>query len=296
MATFNSNNIVHNEVTTVESRVLSGVHSFVWKINGFKEIWQNFGFLENLYFKFQIGEDIGFPSTFRVSIRALHVAMNNRTYYSLQCEKALNPCERQLVDVPCYMNIEYQLADPLNNETLCTGTAPFVEIRLPWGDSTSVSIPFFDRITNIDDFPVKDDCLIIYLTCKLKILQTVATTLVDKKELFEAEAILNLSKNVEAILEDTSTDITIISKDNQEFKAHKTILIGKNDVLTDHPESHILLAMLNPCWTEGRSNIIKLADISSHTIRVLLHFIYSGTLHPDWANREVADELTYGCR
>lgn len=95
-------------------------------------------------------------------------------------------------------------------------------------------------------------------------------------------------KLLSSLVGDTTTsDATVISKDNKEFPVHRMILAKASPVF----ERMFLTDML-----EKESGVIRCPDISGACIQVLMSFIYTGRFSEnkeEWTQPDVLWELTY---
>ncbi|CAL8122450.1 unnamed protein product [Orchesella dallaii] len=113
-----------------------------------------------------------------------------------------------------------------------------------------------------------------------------AVTVVDPSEELEsrkeaANAFVNLVTNSASLQPDVIIELT----NRKRFLVHKKILAGR---------SPVFLKMLSADMNEKRRGLVKVEDISAHTMELVLKFIYTGQLEEEWTTNPVtATELIY---
>ncbi|CAL8113358.1 unnamed protein product [Orchesella dallaii] len=83
--------------------------------------------------------------------------------------------------------------------------------------------------------------------------------------------------------DETAKDIRFKTMDGVVLKAHKILLTARSPVFK---------AMFETDMQEGLSGFVDVGDISSKSMSVLFHYMYTGQLHEDW--KDVPDEVIYG--
>lgn len=95
---------------------------------------------------------------------------------------------------------------------------------------------------------------------------------------------LSLWTDMEELLKDPKyKDVEIKTKDGKTLTAHKLILQARVPMFR---------AMFETDMQEKRSGVVETPEIGSHAMEVILHYIYTGKLHPNWSkNVEEVSEL-----
>ena len=63
------------------------------------------------------------------------------------------------------------------------------------------------------------------------------------------------------------SDVVLISRDEQQFRAHKCVLAARSPVFA---------AMFKPGWEESRDGVVKIDDLDGEDLRRLLDYVYAG--------------------
>jgi hypothetical protein len=106
-----------------------------------------------------------------------------------------------------------------------------------------------------------------------------------KIEQFSKRSHDQLRENLGALLiSDSNADLKIITKDGVELSAHQSILKAQCPVFA---------GLLNSEFCERKSGIVKVDDISGKTMKILLHYFYTGDLLTGWSDHDTIVEFTY---
>lgn len=111
-----------------------------------------------------------------------------------------------------------------------------------------------------------------------------------KKYFFDVQAFEKESRNkiynLIATLEGdtTNSDVKIVSNDEKEFPVHRFVLSATSPVFE---------AMFRSIMTETETGVVKCEDLSGKCLKILVHYIYTGTLLEEWCHSDILYELTY---
>lgn len=122
----------------------------------------------------------------------------------------------------------------------------------------------------------------------------------------------HMYKNLSALLyNDPNANITVVTKNGAKFPAHKAILRGtllqlviknyRHKSLTSQIKIIVIFSVQCPVFAtmfksefnESTTGNVGIDDISEDTMKVLLHYFYTGKLLPSWKNEDVVVEFTY---
>ena len=121
----------------------------------------------------------------------------------------------------------------------------------------------------INEYAVQRKLINYYpIYCEMDILEANAR---EYREYFTreyAQAARLLARDLFLLLStDDSSDVELVSRDEQRFRAHRCVLAARSPVFA---------AMFKPPWKESRDGVVKIDDIDGEHLRRLLDYVYAG--------------------
>lgn len=286
-------------------QVLCDEMKFQWRIENFSIIRHNKKLLEGQEFSIELGAPVGVPCKWTFSITSETETVitpagaepgtgnNNPTTTTVEWLEIV----RKLVEVPadgmeicnsCSLKIKDK-----NRKSFFKGYGSVNSLRLNGYRTFKKVLRMSDKS---DQLPLIDNALVIDFTVRTYNNRHTSTVNESSSRDFKEKSTTSVTTDLVALLKRgggngenegsyARSDVKIISKDGQEFHAHKLILGSRNSVFG---------AMFDSNLTEGQTGIIQLEDLSGKALALILEYIYGGILsEPEWYQPEVIVELTY---
>lgn len=143
------------------------------------------------------------------------------------------------------------------------------------------------RSGNIMNLPIqKDGSLEIHISSTLDSpkYDTITETLKEFQAQFTKKLQLDLGNmfNHSSVPRSDSSTTILCKADNKQFTVHRGLLAARSVVFSSMFESKM---------KENSTGIVEIADVSSKVMKIILHFLYTGTLLENWSKVNIVELL-----